>query len=223
MFFALWFGVSPIDFLISFVITIPFILTALTFHEVSHGFVANWLGDHTAKSMGRLSLNPISHLSRAGTLAFLIIGVGFAKPVPVNPYALNMDPRKGMAVVAAAGPLSNLLIAAIFSVPFRLDLISSDDPLESSSIFMVAISFIILINLILAIFNMLPIPPFDGYRIVVGVLPREQAISFTKVEKYFPAILVGFVAIIMFTNIWSFIVGNGVNFFSTIFLGQDIY
>lgn len=223
MLLALFSGVDIFDFLASLPILIPFLLPSLVLHEVSHGWVANRLGDPTARQLGRLTLNPISHLDRGGTLAFLIIGIGFAKPVPVNPFRLNMDPRKGMALVAAAGPLSNIAIAAIFSIPFRLDWITTDSPLDSSSIYAIAFGLIILYNLILGIFNLMPIPPFDGYRITVGLLPREYAISFSKLEKHMNIILVVFLALVFFTPWISYIISGGVNFFSKILTGGDLF
>ncbi len=198
------------------------LLPMLAIHEVSHGFVANWLGDDTAKNMGRLSLNPISHLDRTGTIMLLLIGFGWAKPVPVNSYRLNMEPRKGMAIVGAAGPASNFLMAGIFAIIFRLGSIELPDSwidLSFSDVFGVFILFIVQINVILGILNLLPVPPLDGFRIAVGILPRKYAISLAKSERYASQILFIFVLLLMFTGFLWDIVGTIVN----VFLGQEIY
>lgn len=223
MLLALISGVPILDFLATLPILIPLLLPMLTVHEVSHGWVANRLGDDTAKIMGRLTLNPIKHLDRNGAIAFLLIGIGFAKPVPVNPYRLGMNPRKGMAFVAAAGPLSNFAMAAICAIPFRLGWLTNDHPLESSSVVTIAFGLVILYNLILMVFNLLPIPPFDGYRIAVGVLPQNLATELQKLERYMNIILAVFLALVFFTPLISYFIGNGVNFFSSILIGGDLF
>ena len=155
-------------------IAILALLPMLVLHEVSHGWVANGLGDDTAKNMGRLSLNPISHLDRTGTIMLLLIGFGWAKPVPVNPYQLGMEPRKGMAIVGAAGPLTNFSMAALFSIVYRvasIELPGSWDAISFSDWLGVLILFIVQINVLLGILNLIPVPPLDGFRIAVGVLP----------------------------------------------------
>ncbi|MDD5094576.1 MAG: site-2 protease family protein [Dehalococcoidia bacterium] len=215
-------GASLTDFLLALPILIPVLLPMLVFHEVSHGWVAYRLGDNTAKQMGRLSLNPLPHIDAGGAIAFLLIGIGWAKPVPVNPYRLRMDPRKGMAIVAAAGPITNLTMAAIFAIPFRLDWISADNPLESSSLLTMFFALIVLFNLILAIFNLLPVPPFDGYRIVVGILPRQWASPVANLEKYAPLIIVGFLILVFYTGLISSVIDSAVNFFSNAFMGQQL-
>ncbi len=198
------------------------LLPMLVFHEVSHGFVANWLGDDTAKNLGRLSLNPFSHLDRAGTVMLLLVGFGWAKPVPVNPYRLGMEPRKGMAIVGAAGPATNFILAAIFALIYRaasIELPNSWEDLAFSDVVGVLIFFIVQINLILGVLNLIPVPPLDGFRVAVGVLPKEYAVSFAKLEKYSLQILLIFFMVLMFTGFLWVIVRSVVNSF----LGQDIY
>ncbi|MFO8009197.1 MAG: site-2 protease family protein [Dehalococcoidia bacterium] len=198
------------------------LLPMLVFHEVSHGVVANWLGDDTARVMGRLTLNPLSHLDKAGTIMLLLVGFGWAKPVPVNPYRLNMEPRKGMALVGAAGPFTNFLMAGVFALFFRagiLDLPTSLSELSFADIFGVLVLFIVQINIILGTLNLIPVPPLDGFRIVVGILPREQAISFSRLERYAPQILLVLIGILLFTGFLWDIVGSLTN----AFLGQDFY
>ncbi|MFO8102111.1 MAG: site-2 protease family protein [Dehalococcoidia bacterium] len=198
------------------------LLPMLVFHEVSHGWVANLLGDDTAKNMGRLSLNPLSHLDRLGTIMLLIVGFGWAKPVPVNPYRLNMEPRKGMAVVGAAGPLSNFLMAGLFSLFFQADVLELPGSLSAASfsdVFALLVLLIVQINVILGVLNLIPVPPLDGFRIVVGILPREYALPFARLERYAPQILLIFILLLMFTGFLWGIVGSLTN----AFLGQEVY
>lgn len=224
---------GEIDYRLFFVlvlITAGAVLMALTLHELSHGLVAYRLGDTTAKNMGRLSLNPTRHLDPAGTLMFLLVGFGWAKPVPVNPYLLRTEPRRGMALVGLAGPLSNLAIAAIFSLSFRLTSLDwhalhapppSDWGLEWVAIHLV--ESIISLNLLLAVFNLIPIPPLDGFRIAVGILPRQWAIPFAEMERYGLAFLLILVVASFYTGILWDIISAGGNFFSDIFLGTEIF
>ena len=169
---------------------IPAILIALTFHELSHGYVAYRLGDNTAKSQGRLSLNPIHHLDPIGTLCLLFIGFGWAKPVPVNPYALHKKPKTGMAWVAAAGPASNLCMALIGGIllMFYMKLVGYSWLYQSG--FCVALFvglfliYFIQINIVLMIFNLIPIPPLDGSRIVSVFLPTSAQYRYNLLERY---------------------------------------
>ncbi len=216
---------DPLGFLAAFIPFFIFFLLLLipmmVFHEVSHGMVALRLGDDTAKCMGRLSWNPLVHLDRAGVMMFLIIGVGRAKPVPINPYQLNMDPRKGMAVVAAAGPLSNFLIAILCALIFRLDILSFPSLTEFyfSDLPAYILLTIIRINVLLAVFNLFPIPPFDGFRIAVGILPEEQSRTLSNAERYAPQAVMIFMLIIFFTGFfWTIL-----DFITNAFLGQKIY
>ncbi len=174
---------------------IPAILIALTFHEVSHGLVAYGLGDATAKSMGRLSLNPLRHLDVVGTLCLLFVGFGWAKPVPVNPYALTKKPKTGMAWVAAAGPASNLCMALIGGILLMiyLKVVGYDwlwaagytAPLYFGLFFL----YFIQINIVLMIFNLIPLPPLDGSRIVSVFLPAEARFRYNLIERYGTMIL----------------------------------
>lgn len=202
---------EPGVFFIWIPLAILALLPMLAIHEVSHGWVANWLGDDTAKNLGRLSLNPISHLDKVGTIMLLLIGFGWAKPVPVNPYRLNIDPRKGMAMVSAAGPLSNFLMAAIFAIVFRVSSMDLPDSFEDitfadgPSIFFL---LVVQINVILGILNLIPVPPLDGFRIAVGLLPREQALALAKTERYAPQILIVLIIILFVTGILGYIAGS---------------
>ena len=162
------------------------ILIAVTFHEVAHGMVAYRLGDPTAKNAGRLTLNPLAHLDLVGTLVFVITRmIGWAKPVPVNPLYFK-NPRKGMLWVALAGPATNLILA-VLSAFFLKWLFTMDFPMDSQwwlePVSRMAKTSVVL-NVGLAVFNIIPIPPLDGGRIMVGILPEKQAASYARLEPY---------------------------------------
>lgn len=177
------------DLITSIIILAPPILFALTLHEYAHGYVAYRFGDPTAKALGRLTLNPVKHLDPIGALAFFLINIGWAKPVPVN-GAYFKDPKKDMLWVALAGPLTNLVLAVISAMVAKI--LYQLVQILPYSIFaevivvplfeMVRAS--IWINLVLCIFNFLPIPPLDGSRILMGVLPDDMARSYASFEKY---------------------------------------
>lgn len=176
-------------FINDFITLAPPLLLALTFHEFAHGYVAHRLGDPTAKLAGRLTLNPLKHLDPIGTLAFFLIKIGWAKPVPVNPRFFA-HPKTDMLWVALAGPLTNLALAVVSallakSIWFLAPLLPPT-PLVAGIIVPVNTMLIasVWINLLLCIFNFLPFPPLDGSRILVGVLPDRFAQSYMQFEKY---------------------------------------
>ena len=152
---------------------ILFFIPSLVIHEFSHAFAAYKLGDPTAKNSGRLSLNPLVHLDLLGTISILLIGFGWAKPVPINPY--NFDkPRRDSAITSFAGPLSNITIAIIGIIIINILSISS------SSFLFAIISIFIQINIILAVFNLIPLGPLDGFKIVSGILPPRLAMQWEE-------------------------------------------
>jgi Zn-dependent protease len=162
----------------------PPFLFALTIHEFSHGYVAYRFGDPTAKALGRLTLNPLKHLDPLGTLAIFIIHIGWAKPVPVDPRHFR-NPQKDMLWVALAGPGANILTAIASILLVKLFILLS--PLFPSSVItplLLMMQYSIFINIILAFFNLLPIPPLDGSKVLMGLLPFQQAASFKRIEPF---------------------------------------
>ena len=158
------------------------LVVGITFHEFSHAFTADQLGDHRPRALGRVSLNPVRHIEPVGAIFFLIAGFGWGRPVPVNVYALRPG-RIGMAMVAGAGPIANLVVAVVFAVVFRaLDMSGLLDDADS---FVTQLLFsIVLFNVVLALFNLLPIPPLDGYNIVLPFLPPQTAFMVQRYAQY---------------------------------------
>lgn len=163
-------------------ISVPAILIAVTVHEFAHALIADRLGDSTARMLGRLSLNPIVHLDLLGTVLFVVAGFGWAKPVPVNPRNFT-NWRQGMMLVAAAGPLANVTLMFILGLMFQLGLV---DPFSLPGLIVRAT---IRINAVLAVFNLLPVPPLDGSKILAGLLPPAQAIAYDRLAAYGPVLL----------------------------------
>jgi Zn-dependent protease len=186
------------------VVVIPVFLLALTIHEFAHGWLANRLGDPTARLQGRLTLNPVAHLDPIGALAIVLIGFGWAKPVPVD-YRYLKRPRRDMMLIAAAGPVSNLILGAASAFCYRMIPWAAAGRELAWLIIPMQITLLVSVraNVILAVFNLLPIPPLDGSRVVSGLLPVRHAISYSRLEPY------GFVIIFLlfFTGIMSPVFG----------------
>ena len=159
------------------------LVIAFTVHELSHAVTADYLGDPTPRRMGRITLNPLKHLDPIGTLLLIIAGFGWAKPVMVNPMNMRGNPRTSMAVVALAGPASNLLMAALAAVVFRLGLVSFGTATGGLSLSFLLSEFI-WINLVLAFFNLIPIPPLDGSKILYALLPGELVYRLRPLEQF---------------------------------------
>ncbi|MBI4311326.1 MAG: site-2 protease family protein [Chloroflexi bacterium] len=207
-------------------------LAGITVHEASHALVAFRLGDYTAKSLGRLSLNPIRHLDPMGTIMLVFVGFGWGKPVPVNPFNVAGG-RKGLAIVSAAGPVSNLLAASLFALPFKLGLLSPGTPFSFfspldegvSGVMALLFRLAIQLNLVLAVFNFIPIFPLDGSKVVLGLLPEQAARRFARLEPYGPVILISVLALDAFTHIGllSRVLIPVVNYLGKIILGVDVF
>ncbi len=171
------------NFIQNLIIQIPPLLFALTFHELAHGYVAYSLGDHTAKDEGRLTLNPLKHLDPIGTLAFIVMKIGWAKPIPVNPANLR-NPHKDMLFVSLAGPGANIVLAIISAILVKILFLF---PVLPSFIFNPLANMLVAsvwINVVLAVFNCVPIPPLDGSKILMGLLPQDLAYSYANLEPY---------------------------------------
>ena len=177
--------------LISRIITL---LIAFTVHEFAHAWTAFKFGDDTAARAGRLTLNPIAHLDIVGSLMLLVAGFGWAKPVPVNPYILERKSPSAMMIVSLAGPISNMLLAILAAIPFRLNLVSYA---PSTSIFFPSISDFLLdfifINIALLLFNLIPISPLDGEKVLYSLLPAGGARFMDTIRPYGPIILLALI------------------------------
>lgn len=184
--------VSPTAFFAFVGAVVVALVVGISFHEFSHALMADNLGDPTPRHLGRLSLNPLAHLDPAGTVLLFLAGFGWGKPVPVNPAMLRNGPRLGFALVAAAGPAANLAIAALAALPIKLGLFPWRTPFldprffawDTSAYVGLFLSSIVIFGIILAIFNLIPLAPLDGFRVVGGLLPRELAEPFLRLEQY---------------------------------------
>ncbi|MFZ5640883.1 MAG: site-2 protease family protein [Bacillota bacterium] len=199
--------------LLIYAIEIPAILIALTFHEYMHGRVAYALGDPTPKNQGRLTLNPIRHLDPLGSLLLLLVGFGWAKPVEVNPFHFKGDRGRGMLWVSLAGPGTNLVLAVLAAVAWRLTG-------GSGTLINFFFQYLFQINVVLAVFNLLPVPPLDGSKILAGLLPMRHRHIIYNIERYGTVILLllvitGFIRIILMPLVG--IVMQGINGFLSLF------
>lgn len=193
------------------------LLFALPVHEFAHAFVAYRLGDDTAARQGRLSLNPLRHLDPMGSLMILFAGFGWAKPVPVSPWRLRNGSRTGYALVAAAGPLSNLLMAGLIAVLWRTGLLDGAPALvlDFAWVFMS-------INVALCLFNLIPLVPLDGSGILGGIVGAQGAQALAKVQTYGPFVLMGFILLGYVSpqlDILGKVLGGGVNAVIKLMLG----
>ena len=155
------------------------LVIGVTCHEFSHAFTADQLGDHRPRALGRVSLNPVRHIDPFGALLFLIAGFGYGRPVPVNVYALRPG-RIGMAIVAAAGPIANVVVALVFAIVYRAIRISGVQIDLVEAIVLSAVFY----NFVLAILNLIPIPPLDGYNVLLAFLPPRYAFTLQRYAQY---------------------------------------
>ncbi len=207
-------------------ITIAALIMSIVIHEVAHGFMANYLGDPTARLAGRLTINPISHIDPVGSIvipALLYMSnagllFGWAKPVPYNPYNLK-NQRWGEALVAAAGPGTNILIALVFSIVIRLS-----GSIGGSAAFVEILGYIVYINILLACFNMIPIPPLDGSKILAAFLPYRLEMKYRALTALVEqnGILATFVFIFFFVYILQQPFSMFVSSVYTLFVGTGL-
>ena len=181
--------------LMMFAVRIFVILCCFPVHECAHAWAADRLGDPTARRMGRISLNPMKHLDLYGTIMIFLLGMGYAKPVPVNPRYFK-HPKRDFAITAVAGPLSNLLMAVIFLLVVRFLPVTSYGLLYT---IFEALIYAAYINVSLAVFNLIPIPPLDGSRVLTAVLPDKAYHTVMKYERYSMAVL--FLLLIVFNRL----------------------
>lgn len=177
------------------------VLFCITIHELAHGFTAYKLGDNTAKAMGRLTLNPIKHIDPIGMLMMLIVGFGWAKPVPVDMRNFK-HPKWYMAISAFAGPLSNMILAVIFM--FILGFVAIPLGINGSNISVIiytVLSLTVFLNIALAVFNMLPLPPLDGSKVLFSLLPEERYYKLLKYERYGMIFLIVLMSSRLFFNV----------------------
>ena len=193
---------DPASFFRLAVLVVFSLLLAVTVHEFSHALVANGLGDSTARRLGRLTLNPIKHLDPSGSILLLVAGFGWGKPVPVNLERLSRGPL-GAALVAAAGPLANLVVAFLLALPIKAGLLGWSSPSLSRATYVMSggllegisdiLALVIFMNILLAVFNLIPLAPLDGSKLVKGLLPGRFAAGYARWERYGPLLLIGLV------------------------------
>lgn len=205
--------------ILSMLLSLPAILFCLSIHEFAHGWVANKLGDPTARNLGRLTLNPVKHIDPFGFIALLIAGFGWAKPVLVTPRHFK-KPKRDMALVGLAGPLSNLLCAFVFAFVYVLAsklcgkyfieniMTITDKSVDIMNALLQILGAFVSINIGLAVFNMIPIPPLDGSRILDGFLPAKAYTAYHKYEQY---ISIAFIILILATNILDGVMGVAIS------------
>ena len=209
--------VSPVqraaDDPIGFIAFIIAILLGITVHEFMHAYAATRLGDDTARLMGRLSLNPMAHLDPFGTLLIVLAGFGYGKPVPFNESRLRA--ALGVSAVALAGPLANIVLAFVCALPLRF---GGVDPL--GGVYTEVLSQIVLWNCVLAVFNLIPIPPLDGANVVYGLLPPQQKYTWRSFQQYGPILLL--LLLFFGARILSTIVFQPALFLARLFIGGSV-
>ncbi|HIE37856.1 MAG TPA: site-2 protease family protein [Anaerolineales bacterium] len=201
------FGLSPATLLARLIV----LVIGFPIHEWAHAWSADRLGDSTPRWEGRLSLNPMAHLDILGSISLLLTGFGWARPVPVNPYRMRVAPRAGMALSAFAGPASNLLVAMVCAIPFRLGWVSLSDLYTATNPLTLAVLLwsVSQVSIGLALFNLLPFFPLDGEKVLVGVLPPRWGDRLLALRPYSPYILMGLLFVLPYLglDIIGFLIG----------------
>lgn len=192
------FGLSPATLLARLIV----LVFGFPIHEWAHAWSADRLGDPTPRWEGRLSLNPLAHLDVLGSIALLLTGFGWARPVPVSPFRMRVEPRTGMAISAFAGPASNLLVAMVCAIPFRLGWVGLSD-LYTGRLLSPALLLwnIAQVSIGLALFNLLPFYPLDGEKVLVGVLPPRWGDRLLALRPYSPYILMGLLFVLPYLGL----------------------
>ncbi|MCS7060370.1 MAG: site-2 protease family protein [Anaerolineae bacterium] len=177
---------EPLIFIAALLVALILLLICFPIHELAHAAVAYRLGDDTAQKLGRITLNPLAHLDPIGSVVFLLFGFGWAKPVPVNVYRLNGNTKVSHGLVALAGPLSNLALAAVFGLAFRAlnATVLPALPFEVGRLAEAAAYLAIILNVYLALFNLIPVPPLDGSRVLAALLPDSAGPILEQLERY---------------------------------------
>lgn len=205
------------------VLIVPAVLFAITIHEYAHGWAAEKFGDPTARLMGRLTLNPLAHLDPIGALMLVLVRIGWAKPVPVNPHNLR-NPRRDMIWISLAGPVANLLAALALGTVVRLLAASgaSLGPLTAPLVLLLALG--VMIDVALAIFNFIPIPPLDGSKVLAGLLPDRWAYHYLRFERFGPIVLIGLILAsqLFGIDVLGRLITPAVGFFVALFTGLPL-
>jgi Zn-dependent protease len=221
-------GEEPLAFVVLLSAFGASLMVGLIFHEFCHAFVADSLGDRTPRLLGRLTLNPKAHYDPIGTTLIFFAGFGWAKPVPVNPNNTR-NPRRSMTLIALAGPASNLAVAGIAGLPIKLGLIPFLHPFliprsfAAIDLIGLFLGTVVLLNVLLAVFNMLPIPPLDGSRVLHGLLPADLAREYARLEPWgFGILMLLILAPFLTGGAWSLftIIGPAVEFLLSVFVGD---
>ena len=214
MLFSILSGGDPRDIIISLLLTIPIVLISLSVHEAAHGYLAYKMGDRTAYNLGRVTLNPAKHLDPIGCLCMLVFGYGWAKPVPINARNFK-NPRKGMAFTAIAGPISNIILGSVGAILYSVtlfifmffagDILANEMLTNVMQILCTFFYYLGFMNFTLAVFNLIPVPPFDGSRFFSLFLPDRLYFSMMRYERYIMiAILIAMFALSRLFNFSPF-------------------
>lgn len=216
------------SFIVQLLLTLPVILLALSVHEMSHGYMAYKLGDPTANSLGRLTLNPVKHIDIIGFVCMLFFGFGWAKPVPINTRYFK-KPRRDIILTSLAGPVSNIFLAAIFALLMKLfyflldfAVIPNETVWYMAALFNNFLYYGILLNLSLAIFNLLPIPPLDGSRLVTTLLPYNVSVRIMRYEQIIQIVLMLALFVGILDPVLDFLIGGLMKLFGFVF-GLPLY